>query len=120
MRLPRLGFMVTTENEAQEALETLSSSPETYDWVLADYNMPGLDGLAVTRILRERGYEHPVILMAGFQAQVSEEAADEGGVDAALQKPLGRPEPTEAIAPAAEAQWARIPHWDRCEEVDCV
>ena len=46
-----------------EALELLASEP--VDCVILDLEMPGTDGFAVLRVLRERGSEVPVIVYTG-------------------------------------------------------
>ena len=97
IRLPRLGYEVTTCATVSEALELLRD-PEAYDLLLTDYNMPGRTGLDLTRRVRERGLDLPVVLMSGFQAQVSAENAEAVGVDAVLQKPVGRKELAAVIA----------------------
>lgn len=46
-----LGFTVHVTNDGYEALELLSR--RNFDIILMDWHMPGMDGLAATRRLRE-------------------------------------------------------------------
>ncbi|MEX1049518.1 MAG: response regulator, partial [Akkermansiaceae bacterium] len=65
----RLGFayalsnkttVVETAASGQQALDRLAS--ETFDVVVLDLRMPGLDGVGVIKALRNEGSEIPVIL----------------------------------------------------------
>ncbi|HEU6453459.1 MAG TPA: response regulator [Gemmatimonadaceae bacterium] len=57
------GYDVLVASGGDEALEMLSSEP--VDCVILDLEMPGTDGFAVLRALRERGSEVPVIVYTG-------------------------------------------------------
>ena len=60
------------------------------DAVLLDIKMPGLDGLAVLRMLRERGHDVPVLMITGHgDVQTAVEATRQGAFDF-LEKPLAR------------------------------
>ncbi len=60
---------VDTVLEASDGLvllEALRAQPGAVDVVLSDIRMPGLDGFALTRRLRERGDRTPVVLLTTF------------------------------------------------------
>ncbi len=60
------------------------------DALLLDIKMPGLDGLAVLRMLRERGHDVPVLMITGHgDVQTAVEATRQGAFDF-LEKPLAR------------------------------
>jgi two-component system, NtrC family, nitrogen regulation response regulator NtrX len=62
--LKRLGdFDTTIALGGDEALETLAR--DTIDCVILDLEMPGKDGFAVLRAMRERGLDVPVIVYTG-------------------------------------------------------
>jgi two-component system response regulator HydG len=91
--LEREGFAVTLANRASTALEQLAAA--SFDLVLSDIRMPGMDGF---ELLRRVGRSHPgtdVILMTGY-------ASVDGAIDALqlgaadyLMKPL---KPKEIVA----------------------
>ncbi len=56
-------FETLTATGGDEALETLAR--ESVDCVVLDLEMPGKDGFAVLRAMRERGLEVPVIVYTG-------------------------------------------------------
>ena len=92
MRLRRLGYTVTCHTSAAAVLQAIDDTPAAFDLILTDYAMPGMNGLALTRALRERDYDGPVILMSGFSAQVAPEDMQEAGVTSFLRKPVGSDE----------------------------
>ena len=92
VRLPRLGYRVTTCNSARDALDLIHQEPDAFDLILTDYQMPDMTGLDLIHRLQEEEVDLPVAMMSGFQAQVSTETARAAGVDALLQKPVGQSE----------------------------
>ena len=69
---------------AGEALERLAGS--SYDAIISDYRMPGMDGIAFLKRLRESGNATPFIILTGRgREQVAIEALN-SGADFYLQK----------------------------------
>ena len=56
--------------------------------ILMDYSLPGLDGLAATRALRDAGYKWPIILMTGYLAADIAAEAERSGVRSIIEKPF--------------------------------
>jgi CheY-like chemotaxis protein len=76
--------------DGQQALKTLEADPQGFDCVLMDIQMPVMDGLTATRLIRERAelQNLPVIaLTAGVMAE-ERERAEAAGVTGFLAKPL--------------------------------
>jgi two-component system, OmpR family, response regulator ChvI len=68
------GYVVASVEGGEPALGELAK-PEPIDAVLLDWRMPGLDGLAVLRLMRERGHTMPVLFLTALTDNVYEEAA---------------------------------------------
>ena len=87
----RLGHLVTAVDSGAEALEILAR--RTFDVVLLDVQMPGLDGLEVTRRFRtiealgSRGTRTPVIAVTAHTTREDRDRCAEAGFDAVLTKP---------------------------------
>lgn len=65
--LTSAGFEVTSAVDGKEALQIARQS--TFDLVLSDVNMPGMDGIELIRALRaESAYRHTPILMLTTEA----------------------------------------------------
>ncbi len=77
-------FDVDTATDAESALEKMQS--QNYDAVIADYSLPGMDGIEMLKIVRAKGLQTPFILFTG---KGGEEAAVEAlnyGADFYIQK----------------------------------
>jgi CheY-like chemotaxis protein len=83
-----LGYDVEVAEDGASALALLLR--QSYDLVLLDYQMPGLDGAETTRMLRkqETGGRTPVVLMLVGQDPYQRRSGAEAGADDFLDKPL--------------------------------
>jgi DNA-binding response OmpR family regulator len=77
-------FTVTTAESADEAIQTLKK--QSFDAIISDYQMPGMDGIAFLKYLRKAGDTTPFIIFTGKgREDVVIEALNEGA-DFYLQK----------------------------------
>ena len=86
--LSRQGFEVRTANTAEEALEVAQSfRPQL---VLADIQLPGMDGLEMTRRLKAAPEtQHTIVLaLTAFAMKGDEQKAFEAGCDGYITKPI--------------------------------
>jgi signal transduction histidine kinase len=58
-----LSVQLTEAADAETALQLLKTA--SFDCVLLDYQLPGLDGLALLQTLRRQGVENPLIMLTG-------------------------------------------------------
>jgi len=105
--LAREGWHVITATSAEDALETLAREDPGADLacVISDVVMPGMDGPALVRRLRQQWAGLPAILMSGYAdagLRQSLQAAD----IFFLAKPFGMNELTRAAATLAPPAWA--------------
>ncbi len=86
--LGRLGYHVIVATHADEALLLANQPGVAIDLVLSDVVMPGLDGPALIRKLRERWPDLRAVLMSGYtgDAVTSRGLAESG--DPIIQKPF--------------------------------
>jgi FixJ family two-component response regulator len=66
--------------------------------LVADYRMPGLDGLGLLGVLRGRGWDGPAILVTGFGSPALTGAATAAGFSAVMEKPLSGPRLLDTLA----------------------
>ena len=66
MLLRDAGYEVDEADDGQAVLHFLRSSPDRFDLLLLDLNMPGMDGFDVLAHLQRQHAELPVILMSGL------------------------------------------------------
>ena len=72
--LQDLGYQTTWVTDAEQALALAGPDAMGYDAIFSDVVMPGMTGVAMTKLLRERRPDLPVVLTSGY----SEELADSG------------------------------------------
>ncbi len=90
--LERAGVTVVTVVDGQEALDAVRAADPSFDVVLMDVQMPRVDGLTATAVLRDEFPALPVLgLTAGVTAE-EREALEEAGMREWLSKPLQRDE----------------------------
>jgi two-component system response regulator MprA len=79
--LERAGFQVREARDGLEALRLIVNSPP--DLAILDIGMPGLDGRAVLRILKNQGPDAPPVIFLTARALRSDRVAglDAGAVD---------------------------------------
>ena len=67
--LRKEGFQVTTVNSGKDALEKVKS--ESFDVVISDIKMPGVDGIQVLQGIKKHDPSIPVVLMTAYASQQS-------------------------------------------------
>lgn len=96
------GYEVVTALEAREALEKLDQ--EEVNAALVDIRMPDIDGLAFFKLLKEKGYTFPVILMTAYgSTDTAIEAMKLGAFDYVL-KPFNIEELLLTVKKAVEVE----------------
>jgi excisionase family DNA binding protein len=83
-------YDVDVASDGRSALERMRMY--TYDLLIADLKMPGLDGLAVIREAKRYKSDLPVIIITGFSTESSAIEAVNLGVAGYLTKPFRVPE----------------------------
>ena len=84
--LKKLGVSCDCAKNGKEAFVRAQSGD--YDLVLMDIGMPEMDGLQATRMLRENGFNKPIIALTAHALQGDREKALEAGMNGYLTKPM--------------------------------
>lgn len=84
--LDSIGYEPVQATSAEEALLKLET--EHVDIIVADINLPGIDGLALARKAKNMSPSLPVVLMTGVSMKDIENRAYRAGADAFLDKPF--------------------------------
>ena len=84
------GAALTLAADGQQAVQYLHSTPSGFDAVLMDVQMPVMDGLTATRLIRqELGLtDLPVLALTAGVLPAEQQAAREAGANEVLAKPL--------------------------------
>jgi PAS domain S-box-containing protein len=86
--LQQIGFVPTTVNDPVEAREIFERNPENFAAAVVDFLMPKMTGLDFARALWLKRPDLPIVLMAGFGAQVDATRARAEGFSEFLTKPF--------------------------------
>ncbi|MCE5342449.1 MAG: response regulator transcription factor [Eubacteriales bacterium] len=84
--LHRAGYEVFTAQDGQEALRVLDE--QHIDILLLDIMMPGMDGYALTRELRENGNNTPILMITAKQLPDDKHKGFLAGADDYITKPV--------------------------------
>jgi PAS domain S-box-containing protein len=106
LMLEKLGFRADVAGDGDEVLEAMRRQP--YDVVMMDVQMPGIDGLAAARLLRDQqkpGEPRPWIIAVTANAMQSDRLAC---LDAGMDDYLSKPIIIEELAAALERASAAI------------
>ena len=83
------GAVTTTCESGRKAVDALNAEPKGYDLVLMDLQMPEMDGIEATQVIRQRlGLELPVIALTAGATTTERERAIAAGMNDFLTKPL--------------------------------
>jgi len=94
--LKKLGLKADTAENGQEVL--LALEEHHYDLVLMDIQMPEMDGIEATRIIRKRWSQGPkIIVVTSFEAEMCRDLCYDAGADDYLNKPVKMDELGAAI-----------------------
>lgn len=63
-----------------------------YNLIFMDVQMPNLDGLQSTRLIRQAGYEAPIVALTAYAEESNVRECLDSGMDYFLAKPIRRPQ----------------------------
>ncbi|MCJ1425228.1 Histidine kinase [Sticta canariensis] len=87
-------YDVTIAKDGQEAFELVKQSMadrNLFNLIFMDVQMPILDGLQSTRLIREMGYSAPIVALTAFAEESNVKECMDSGMDFFLPKPIRRP-----------------------------
>ena len=87
-------YDVTIAKDGQEAYDLVKANMERnqrFDVIFMDIQMPNLDGLQSTRLIRKMGYSAPIVALTAFSEESNVKECMESGMDEFLSKPIRRP-----------------------------
>ncbi|MBL1224420.1 response regulator transcription factor [Enterococcus sp. BWR-S5] len=91
--LEKDGYKVSTAEHGTEAYEL--ALDQSFDFIILDVMLPGMDGLDITKALRREKVETPILILTAKDDQVDKIIGLEIGADDYLTKPFS---PREVLA----------------------
>ena len=87
--LSKAGHRVELANNGREAIEKLTKTDDPFDLIFMDIQMPVMDGLEATRIIRNRGYgDVPIVALTASAMEEDRISCLKVGMDDYLVKPI--------------------------------
>jgi PAS domain S-box-containing protein len=94
LQLQRLGYSAHTVSDGRQAVNAVAVAPSAYAAILMDCQMPGLDGFAATRALRESSGEDgrriPIVALTAYSTEQDRQKCLASGMDDYISKPVTR------------------------------
>jgi CheY-like chemotaxis protein len=100
-QIQSLGYRTIAVNSAAEALDVIAGN-ESFDLLMTDVVMPGMNGIELARTARERRGHLKVLLTSGFPDLKGTIGADASLCHTILRKPYCREELSRALSAALE------------------
>ena len=91
LMLAKGGYRVEVAGNGLEAVERFTASPEDFDLILMDIQMPEMDGMEATQAIRRKGFDAiPIVAMTAHAMKGDREMCLEAGMDDYIAKPIKR------------------------------
>ena len=93
-------YDVTVAKDGQEAYDQVRAAmaeDRGFDVIFMDVQMPNVDGLQSTRLIRRMGYKSPIVALTAFAEESNVRECIESGMDEFLSKPIRRPALKEVL-----------------------
>ena len=108
--LTRLGLTVTVVSDGQQAVEAASAM--SFDIIFMDMQMPIMDGLTATRLIRDGGNSVPIVGLTANAFSSDRHACFDAGMNSFVAKPVTRSKLAEAIGAVLQQRATRQPGQD--------
>ncbi|KAI1332704.1 hypothetical protein F5Y16DRAFT_123285 [Xylariaceae sp. FL0255] len=87
-------YDVTIAGDGQEAYDLVKASmvnKTQFDLIFMDIQMPNVDGLQSTRLIRKMGFNAPIVALTAFSDESNVKNCMDSGMNEFLSKPIRRP-----------------------------
>jgi len=91
LMLTKAGYHVEVANNGKEAVEKFTSNPDNFDLIFMDIQMPEMDGMEATEIIRKKGFDTiPIVAITAHAMKGDRENCLKAGMDDYITKPIKR------------------------------
>lgn len=103
--LKRYGADLVVVGDGRKAIDEVTQAVDSgapFDVILMDVQMPEMDGLAATKILRSKGYKTPIIALTALAMAGDRERCIAAGCNSFVSKPINRTQLLRAVHDAVQ------------------
>lgn len=100
------GFTVHSAIDGEEAIKKIEK--EVYDLILMDIELPGIDGIEVTKIIKAKYKNIPVIALTSYAMKGDKERFINAGFDDYVSKPLDISDFIKKIEKYTKVNWKNV------------
>jgi len=91
MMLTKAGYHVKVANNGQEAVQKYTTSPDDFDLIFMDIQMPVMGGIEATQAIRKKGFDTvPIVAMTANAMKGDREICLKAGMNDYIAKPIKR------------------------------
>ena len=91
LMLTRAGYKVEVAENGAVAVDKFINAPQDFDLIFMDIQMPKMDGIEATKIIREKGFsEIPIIALTAHAMKGDKDACLDAGMNDYITKPIKR------------------------------
>lgn len=92
------GFIVYEATDANEAIQ--QARQDKFDIILMDIQLPGMDGLTATKIIKEDSVnkDTPIVVLTAYAMKGDKEKIEASGCDGYITKPINAKEFAQTVA----------------------
>jgi two-component system chemotaxis response regulator CheY len=83
-----IGYIKTTKNPETAIMLVREPTDKPFDFIVCDWNMPGMSGIEVLQKLRASGHQLPFIMLTSNATEEAVAEARDEGVAAYIAKPF--------------------------------
>lgn len=97
--LVKAGFEVEVANNGLEAVDKFVASPQDFDLIFMDIQMPELDGIGATKAIREKGFDKiPIVALTANAMKGDRAACIAAGMNDYISKPIRKAQVLDVIS----------------------
>jgi YesN/AraC family two-component response regulator len=78
-------------------LVSFKESPDSFDLIISDMNMPNMTGIHLAKEIKSIRNDIPFIICTGFSDKIDDKKADALGIESILMKPVIRSEIAQTV-----------------------
>jgi signal transduction histidine kinase/ligand-binding sensor domain-containing protein/CheY-like chemotaxis protein len=102
--LEKLGYFVVGKSSSKEALSLFKKAPFQFDIIISDLTMPHMTGIQLAREIKRIRTDIPIVLLSGYNLDMTAEQINAFGVTEFISKPINRSQLARIVRQALDGR----------------